>query len=52
MIRKSSFGNYINNKKSEGCYCFYAIPTFIFGVPLYNMSKCIIFVMEDLIAED
>jgi hypothetical protein len=37
------------NKKSNDCYCFYIVPTFIFGVPLYDMTKCIIFVMEDLI---
>ena len=37
------------NKKSNDCYCFYIVPTFIFGVPLYDMTKCIIFIMEDLI---
>lgn len=50
ILEKVHFRIILTNKKSEGCYCFYAIPTFIFGVPLYNMSKCIIFVMEDLIA--
>ena len=37
------------NKKSSDCYCFYVVPTFIFGVPLYDVTKCIIFIMEDLI---
>jgi hypothetical protein len=37
------------NKKSNDCYCFYLVPTFIFGVPLYDMTKCIIYIMEDLI---
>lgn len=37
------------NKKSNDCYCFYVVPTFIFGVPLYDVTKCIIFIMEDLI---
>ena len=39
------------NKKSNDCYCFYIVPTFIFGVPLYDMTKCIIFIMEDLIGQ-
>jgi hypothetical protein len=40
--------SYINSK-SRDCYCFFSVPTFIFGIPLYNMTKCIIFIMETLI---
>lgn len=38
------------NSKSNECFCFFVVPTFMFGVPLYNMTKCIIYVMEDLIS--
>jgi hypothetical protein len=36
------------NKKSSDCYCFFVVPSFIFGVPLYDMNNCIIYVMKDL----
>lgn len=49
ILEKVHYRVILTNKKSEDCYCFYVIPTFMFGVPLYNMTKCIIFVMEDLI---
>ena len=39
------------NAKSNDCYCFFVVPTFMFGVPLYDMTKCIIFVMENLISK-
>lgn len=36
------------NKKSSDCYCFFVVPTVIFGVPLYNVTNCIIYIMQDL----
>ena len=36
------------NKKSSDCYCFFVVPSFIFGVPLYDMNNCIIYIMKDL----
>ena len=38
----------ITNKKNNNCYCFFSCPTFIFGVPLYNITNCVIYIMEDL----
>ena len=49
ILEKVQYRIITTNKKSNDCYCFYVVPTFIFGVPLYDMTKCIIFVMEDLI---
>lgn len=37
------------NSKSNDCYCLYICPTVIFGFPLYNITKCIIYIMDDLI---
>ena len=37
------------NSKSNDCYCLYICPTFIFGFPLYNITNCIIYIMNDLI---
>lgn len=36
------------NKKSNDCYCFFVIPTVIFGVPIYNVENCVIYIMKDL----
>jgi hypothetical protein len=36
------------NKKNNNCYCFFSCPTFMFGVPLYNITNCVIYIMEDL----
>jgi hypothetical protein len=49
ILEKVQYRIITTNKKSCDCYCFYVVPTFIFGVPLYDMTKCIIFIMEDLI---
>ena len=49
ILEKVQYRIITTNKKSIDCYCFYVVPTFIFGVPLYDMTKCIIFIMEDLI---
>ncbi len=37
------------NTKSNDCFCVYVVPTFCYGVPLYNITNCIIYIMEDLI---
>ena len=49
MLEKVQYRIITTNQKSDDCYCFYAVPTFIFGVPLYDVTKCIIYIMEDLI---
>lgn len=36
------------NKKNSNCYCFFSCPTFMFGIPLYNITNCVIYIMEDL----
>lgn len=37
------------NEKSSDCFCLFVVPTVIFGVPLYDMTDCIIYVMQELI---
>jgi len=36
------------NKKNNDCHCFFSCPSFMFGIPLYNVTNCVIFIMEDL----
>jgi hypothetical protein len=37
------------NKTSDECCCTFICPQVIFGLPLYNLSECITFIMEKLI---
>ena len=37
------------NQKINDCFCFFSCPTFVFGVPLYNVNSCITYIMEKLI---
>ncbi len=32
-----------------GVFCFYIIPSFIFGIPIYDMNICIIYIVKNLI---
>ena len=34
IIRSTKLNPYIN-------YCFYIVPKFVYGIPLYNIEKCI-----------
>ena len=36
------------NSKLERCYCFYLIPEFIFGTPLYNVVELTNFIIKKL----
>lgn len=33
---------------NEESYCFYEVPEYIYGTPLYNMKDCVIFVLNNL----
>ncbi len=51
-VYKSILGKvYKKIKKSsinEESYCFYEVPEYIYGIPLYNMSDCVIFILNNL----
>jgi hypothetical protein len=38
----------ISNQKSSECCCLFECPTFIFGVPLFDLGNCITFIMNEL----
>lgn len=49
-ILKLCYQKIINvNKKNNDCNCFFNCPEYIYGLPLYNLMKCTIYIMEDLI---
>ncbi len=33
---------------NEESYCFYEVPEYIYGTPLYNMKDCIVFILNNL----
>ena len=32
-----------------GTFCFYIVPTFIFGIPIYDMNTCIVYMVKHLV---
>ena len=36
------------SKADNSCFCFYTIPLYIYGVPLYNMKTCILYIIDCL----
>jgi hypothetical protein len=38
----------VTNQKNDNCWCFFTCPTYIYGLPLYNIMSCIVYIMEDL----
>ena len=49
ILDKVNYRIILTNQKTNDCMCLFVVPAFIFGVPLYNMTNCIIYIMEDLI---
>ncbi len=51
-VYKSILGKIFKKIKSsasnEESYCFYEVPEYIYGTPLYNMRDCVIFVLNNL----
>lgn len=41
----------VENKKHNNCCCVFACPKYVYGLPLYNITNCIIYIMEDLRSE-
>ncbi len=51
-VYKSILGKVYKKIKSsasnEESYCFYEVPEYIYGTPLYNMKDCVIFILNNL----
>ena len=37
------------NTECSSCCCFYECPQFIYGIPLFDVSSCVIYIMNELI---
>jgi hypothetical protein len=38
----------LTSKTSEDKFCFYAVPTYVYGLPLFDTNNCIIFLTKKL----
>ncbi len=51
-VYKSILGKVFKKIKScsvnEESYCFFEVPEYIYGTPLYNMKDCVIFILNNL----
>jgi hypothetical protein len=36
------------NNKTNDCICLYTVPSVMFGIPMYNLSDCIKYIMDKL----
>ena len=34
--------------KEDVCFCFFKVPIYIYGIPLYDMNSCIIYIVTSL----
>lgn len=32
-----------------GSFCFYIVPSFLFGIPIYDINTCIVYIVQNLI---
>ena len=37
-----------SSKNDSTCFCFFVVPNYIYGVPLYNMKTCVIYIISCL----
>jgi len=38
----------MTNELSKDKFCFYTVPTYVYGLPLFNNNKCIIYLTQKL----
>ena len=36
-------------RNEDYCFCFYTVPTYIYGIPLYDQTSCILYIINNLI---
>lgn len=39
----------VANSPKGGTFCFYIVPSFIFGIPIYDLNICIVYMVQHLI---
>lgn len=49
VLRRCHHRIKLTSNNESYCFCFYAVPNIIFGIPLYDTTSCIIYVVNKLI---
>ncbi len=39
----------VSLKPKGNTFCFYVVPNIIFGIPIYNLNECIVYIVQSLI---
>ena len=39
----------VSLKPKGNTFCFYVVPNIVFGVPIYNVNECIVYIVQSLI---
>ena len=39
----------VSKKPKGNTFCFYIVPNIVFGVPIYNVNECIVYMVQALI---
>ena len=50
ILKKCSNRMKLASEKSQSC-CFFEIPEFVFGVPLFNSHECVRYIIKELMKE-
>lgn len=49
VLRRCHHRIKITSNAENYCFCFYTVPTYIYGVPLYDPSSCILYIIKNLV---
>lgn len=49
VLRRCHHRIKLTSETEEYCFCFYTIPNYIYGIPLYDQTECILYIINNLI---
>ena len=49
VLRRCHYRIKITSETENYYFCFYTVPTYIYGIPLYDQTSCLLFIINNLI---
>jgi hypothetical protein len=49
VLRRCHHRIKITSENEDYCFCFYTVPTYIYGIPLYDQTSCILYIINNLV---
>ena len=49
VLRRCHHRIKLTSENENYCFCFYTVPTYIYGIPLYDQTSCILYLINNLI---